>query len=53
MRKILITNDDGITSAGLVRLAEAASAFGEVWIVAPDHERSAASHSISLRHLIR
>lgn len=50
MRKILITNDDGITSAGLVRLAEAAIKFGEVWIVAPDHERSAASHSISLRH---
>ena len=50
MRRILITNDDGITSAGLVRLAEEAVKFGEVWIVAPDHERSAASHSISLRH---
>ncbi len=52
MRRILITNDDGITSAGLVRLAEEAVKFGEVWIVAPDHERSAASHSISLRHHI-
>lgn len=52
MRRILITNDDGITASGLVRLAEEAVKFGEVWIVAPDHERSAASHSISLRHHI-
>ncbi len=52
MRKILLTNDDGIYAAGLVRLAEAARDFGEVWVVAPDHERSAASHSISLRHHI-
>ena len=48
MRRILITNDDGITAGGIVRLAEAAREFGEVWIVAPAHQRSAASHSISL-----
>ncbi|MCQ2417101.1 MAG: 5'/3'-nucleotidase SurE [Oscillospiraceae bacterium] len=48
-RRILITNDDGIDAAGIVRLAEAAAAFGEVWVIAPDHQRSAASHSISLR----
>ncbi|MCR4807764.1 MAG: 5'/3'-nucleotidase SurE [Lachnospiraceae bacterium] len=46
---ILITNDDGIESEGLVRLAEAAKAFGRVWVVAPVHQRSAASHSITLR----
>ncbi|WP_026496347.1 5'/3'-nucleotidase SurE [Butyrivibrio sp. WCD3002] len=50
MRKILITNDDGIDSEGIIRLARAALEFGEVWVVAPDSQRSAASHSITLRH---
>ena len=52
MRKILITNDDGIDSEGIVRLTEAAKEFGEVWVVAPLHQRSAASHSITLREPI-
>ncbi len=47
---ILITNDDGIGADGLKRLAVAAVKFGKVWIVAPDSERSAVSHSITLRH---
>ena len=46
--KILITNDDGISSDGIIRLARAAKQFGEVWVVAPDSQRSAASHSITL-----
>ena len=50
MKKILITNDDGIDSDGLIRLAAASAAFGEVWAVAPDSQRSAVSHSITLRH---
>ena len=49
-RKILISNDDGIFADGLLRLAEAAKEYGEVWIVAPDSQRSAASHAISLHH---
>ena len=52
MRKILITNDDGIDSDGIVRLARAAVEFGEVWVVAPEHQRSAASHCITLREPI-
>lgn len=52
MRKILITNDDGIDVDGLIRLARAAVEFGEVWVVAPDSQRSAMSHSITLRHSI-
>jgi 5'-nucleotidase len=52
MRKILITNDDGIESDGIRRLAEAAKEFGEVWVIAPESQRSAASHSITLRHPI-
>lgn len=47
-KRILITNDDGIDSSGLLRLAEAARSFGEVWVVAPESQRSAASHSITL-----
>lgn len=49
MKRILITNDDGIDAGGIHRLAEAAKEFGEVWVVAPEHQRSAASHSITLR----
>ena len=48
-RKILITNDDGIEADGLRRLAACASKFGEIWVVAPHDQRSAASHSITLR----
>ena len=49
MRKILITNDDGIEAGGIIRLAEVAKEFGEVWVIAPAHQRSAASQSITLR----
>ena len=49
MRCILITNDDGICADGIARLAEAAKDFGDVWVVAPDNQRSAASHSITLQ----
>ncbi len=49
MRKILITNDDGIEADGIVRLAEVAKEYGEVWVIAPEHQRSAASHCITLR----
>ena len=45
MRKILVTNDDGIDSEGIRRLAETAARFGEVWIVAPCKQYSAMSHS--------
>ena len=48
MRRILITNDDGIYADGLIRLAKAALKYGEVWVVAPEYQMSAASHSITL-----
>ena len=47
-RKILIVNDDGIDSDGLVRLAREAVKWGEVYVVAPDGQRSAASHSLTI-----
>jgi 5'-nucleotidase len=45
--RILISNDDGVYSPGLAALARSATEFGEVYVVAPDVERSSASHSIS------
>lgn len=52
MRSILITNDDGIEADGIIRLAAAAKKYGDVWVVAPDSQRSAASHSISLHNYV-
>ncbi|RKM58747.1 5'/3'-nucleotidase SurE [Butyrivibrio sp. CB08] len=52
MKKILITNDDGIHADGIVRLSRVAQEFGEVWVVAPDSERSAMSHSLTLRRRV-
>lgn len=45
--KILIANDDGIYSPGILALAEAASKFGDVRIVAPDVEQSSMGHAIT------
>ncbi|MBY8978173.1 5'/3'-nucleotidase SurE [Rhodobacteraceae bacterium NNCM2] len=49
--RILITNDDGITAPGLAVAeqiaAEIAGPDGEIWVVAPENERSGASHAIS------
>lgn len=46
-RTIFIVNDDGICSPGIVQLARAAVRFGEVWVVAPETQRSAMSHRIT------
>ena len=45
--RILITNDDGIYSPGLLALAEIAASLGQVRIVAPHMEMSSAAHSIT------
>src|SRR6187549_3323054 len=45
--RILITNDDGVYSPGILALAQEAAKFGEVRIVAPDVERSSAGQSIT------
>jgi len=49
---ILITNDDGYDAPGIEVLADVASDFGEVWVVAPLTEMSAASHSLTMRRNI-
>jgi 5'/3'-nucleotidase len=45
---ILVTNDDGVHSPGLHALAKRLKALDDVVIVAPDRERSAAGHSMTL-----
>ncbi len=51
--RILVTNDDGIQSQGLVTLAKALAAVGEVWVVAPDRERTAVAHAVTLHKPLR
>jgi 5'-nucleotidase len=55
--RILLTNDDGITAPGLAVLeaiaAEIAGPDGEVWVVAPEMEKSGASHCISYTRPMR
>ncbi len=51
--RILVTNDDGIHSPGIRTLAETLQELGEIWIIAPDRERSAVSHSFTMNHPIR
>jgi 5'-nucleotidase len=47
--RILISNDDGVFSPGLIALAEVASQFGDVVIFAPDFEQSAVGHAITIQ----
>ena len=47
--RILVTNDDGIDAKGIEILAGAAKHFGDVWVVAPDHQCSAMSQRITLK----
>ncbi|HOK54865.1 MAG TPA: 5'/3'-nucleotidase SurE, partial [Armatimonadota bacterium] len=50
---ILITNDDGIYSEGLLALKNALRELGKVVVVAPDRPRSASGHSITLHKPLR
>jgi 5'-nucleotidase len=51
--RILLTNDDGIHSAGLTALVKALRRLGKVWVVAPDRERTAAGHAVTLHKPLR
>ncbi|MBI1747346.1 MAG: 5'/3'-nucleotidase SurE [Acidobacteria bacterium] len=50
---ILLTNDDGVQATGLQTLREALRGIADTVVVAPDRERSAASHGITLHHPLR
>lgn len=45
---ILIANDDGIRAEGLIELVKALSTEADIYVVAPDSQRSGASHSITM-----
>lgn len=50
---ILISNDDGYLAEGLVALADALRAYADIFVVAPDRNRSAASNSLTLELPLR
>src|SRR5881397_2359025 len=50
---ILVSNDDGVHSEGIAALAGALGDLGQVVVVAPDRERSAVSHSLTLHRPLR
>ena len=45
---ILITNDDGIYAYGIIELARELSNIANIYVVAPDSQRSATGHAITL-----
>jgi 5'-nucleotidase len=50
---ILVTNDDGVHSPGLIALFKAMKEIGEAYIIAPDRERSAVGHSLTLHRPLK
>lgn len=51
--KILVSNDDGIDSLGIAKLADALKEIGEVVVVAPRTEQSAVGHAITMKIPLR
>ncbi len=51
--RILVSNDDGIHSPGIQVLADVLRSIGDVYIIAPDRERTAASHALTLHKPLR
>jgi 5'-nucleotidase len=51
--RILVTNDDGVMSPGLHALAARLHTIGQVWVVAPDRERTAVAHGVTLHKPLR
>lgn len=53
MKRILVTNDDGVRSEGIHALARALARLGETIVVAPHAEASAIGHALTLRRPLR
>jgi len=51
--KVLLTNDDGVFAEGIRALKEAFEGWGEVFVVAPDRERTAIAHALTLHRPLR
>jgi len=50
---ILVTNDDGITSPGIIALVEAMKELGDVIVIAPDKPQSGVGHAITINATLR
>lgn len=50
---ILVTNDDGVHSPGIIALLKAMKELGDAYIVAPDRERSAVGHALTLHRPLK
>lgn len=50
MPHILVTNDDGVTSPGLLALTRALRPYGDVTVIAPDSNRSAIGRGITIHN---
>lgn len=53
MKRILVTNDDGVQSEGITALAAGLRRLGEVVVVAPAKEASAVGHALTLHYPLR
>ena len=53
MAVILVTNDDGVRSQGIIALFTAMKELGDAYIVAPDSERSAVSHALTMHRPLK
>ena len=53
MKRILVTNDDGIHAPGLQVAFKESQKLGEAVIIAPEHDNSAASHSLTMNRPLR
>ena len=51
--RILVTNDDGITSRGIQALTAAMARLGEVMVIAPDRQQSAVGHALTVASPLR
>jgi 5'-nucleotidase len=51
--KILVTNDDGYASQGIIALAEALQELGDVTVVAPEQDNSGIGHQVSIKTPVR
>ena len=51
--RILVSNDDGITAPGIQALASALASEHEVYVLAPDRERSATGHALTLHRPLK
>ncbi len=53
MTRILVSNDDGIDSPGLLHLKQALDSVGQVTVIVPDHEWSASGHAKTMHKPLR